>query len=297
MITLIAIHSISPHSLIIEEISAPSHHFKNRSSGGFWIDWVKKRAPGHTSWAMLEIDLHSNQVIECYSFSRGAWVQLSSQESLFSTLLQLPLKEISKEKRRRIGPPPGDGETDTRKIWEPPMVFEGKKKENVHFDAFEGVWPEDGSELAGKTISLFFDKEIHFPLPFWIQVEASHGTTQVRTIDAGRKFASPYLTFPRRVPEFVGSQKRTKEGFTITLKSPKYYREFELYAVDITYGKRLLCPIHFAHFEQKEDLLTINIEEEDLHNSLQKEHRYTWLLVPIGYSESYTESAKPFIWR
>lgn len=297
VVTLIAVRSIAPYSLIIEEISAPVQNLPNRSNPCFWTEWVKKRSPGHSSWAMIEIDMTNGKVIECYSFSRGTWMQLSSQENLFSTLLQLPLKEVSKEKRRRIGPPPLNGETDTRQIWEPPFVFEGKKKDNVHFDAFETTWPDDGSELAGKTVSLFFEKEFHFPLPFWVQVEAAHATAQIRTIDAGRNFTSPHRSFPRRVPEFIGSPKKTKIGLTINLKSPKYYREFELYAIDVTAGKRELCPISFSHVDQKEELLTIEVDDEALQSSLQKEHRYTWLLVPVGYSESYTESSKPFTWH
>lgn len=224
-------------------------------------------------------------------------MQLSSRDSLFSTLLQLPLKPIPEEKRRRIGPPPLSGEIDLRQVWEPPLVFEGKKKENARFNVFETVWPQDGSELAGKTISLFFDQENIFPLPFWIQMETPHATAQVRTIDAGRNFTSPHRTFPRRVPEFLGSPRRTKNGLIINLRSPKYYREFELYAIDLTTGKRDICPVQFTHIEQKEELLTIQVDNAELQNSLQKEHRYNWLLVPVGYSESYTESAKSFTWH
>lgn len=296
MITLIAVRASNPHTLLIEEISAPSQNFPKQFEPGFWTEWVKKRAPGHTSWAMIEIDLHTSQILECYSFSKGAWLQLSPIESLFSTLLQLSLEPISLDKRRKIGPPPLNGEADMRQLWEPNLIFEGKKKTTT-VEAFETEWPSDGSELAGKSLSLYFGKEGQYPFPLWIQVEAAGGTAQVRTIDMGRNFLSPHRNFPRRVPQFVGTPKRSKTGLTLHLKSPQYYRNFELYAVEITPNKREICPVTIAQIDRKEESLILQIEEEELQNTLKKDHRYTWLLVPIGYSESYTETSKDFVWR
>src|SRR3989344_4760563 len=178
--TILAIRSMTPRSLILEEITAP---LKKRPSS--WSEWVKAKAPGHSSWSMMEIDLQSGEVLECYSFSRSAWVQFAPSENLVASLLQLPLHSVDSKQRRRIGPPPGDGESDVRKIWHPPLVFEGKTLSKVTFDAFEAKWPADGSELAEKVITLYFDRELQFPLPYWIQVDLSHATSHVRAIDSG----------------------------------------------------------------------------------------------------------------
>ncbi|MBI3508322.1 MAG: hypothetical protein HY069_01615 [Chlamydiia bacterium] len=292
--TLVAIRSVSDQTLVIEEISIPSQNLTLPIS---WTDWVKKRAPGHTSWAVIEMDLTNGQVLECYSFSRSTWMQLSTEENLFSTLLSLPLQPINKDNRKRIGPPPINGENDYRKIWEPPLMLEGKKEEGSSLDAFEATWPTDGSEMGGKKVTLYFDHAHRFPFPFWISIDGSHTNAQVKTVDAGHNFTSCYRTFPRRVPEFLGSPKKTKTGLLFNLKSPRYYKEFELYAIDVTNEKHEITPVCFSHIEQKEEWLTIGVENEELENSLQKEHRYHWLLVPVGYSESYTETSKSFIWR
>src|SRR3990167_717501 len=104
MVTVLSIRSVTPESIVLEEISAPTHNLKQRPAS--WLDWIKARAPGHTSWAMVEIDRSSGEIIECYSFTRAAWIQMSSQESLLATLLNAPLKPVAEENRRRIGPHP-----------------------------------------------------------------------------------------------------------------------------------------------------------------------------------------------
>ncbi|MES2273968.1 MAG: hypothetical protein V4487_07230 [Chlamydiota bacterium] len=294
MITVVAIRSSNPNTLILEEISIPAENLKKRPTS--WAEWVKNKAPGHTSWSMIEIDLQNGQLLECYSFSRAAWINLTRQESLLSTLLTLKLKPIDTGKRRRIGPPPSSGELDIRKIWNPPLIFEGEKVENGDFDVFEANWPDDGTELSGKIVSLYFDREKRFPLPFWIQVDTTHATAALRTIDSGKNLPSTHRNLPRRVPEFVGSPQKTETGLRLSLKSPKYYREFELFAIDITEREKQIYPIAQFLTRQNEESLSLEIDREQLNLILEPDHRYKWLLVPVGHSESYTESSKPFTW-
>ncbi len=293
MVTVLAIRSMTP-SIIIEEISAPSQNLKKRPDS--WSDWIKAKAPGHTSWSMMEIDLKTGQLLECYSFSRSAWIQLSKQESLFATLLQLPLKPLSSEKRKRIGPPPNPGELDIRKIWNPPLIFEGRKMDNAQFDVYETDWPNDGTDLSGKTVTLYFDHEKRLPLPYWIQVDTSHATGNLRTIDAGKNLPSPHRSLPRRVPQFVGSPQKTENGLRLSLKSPKYYQEFELFAIDVTTRKKQIYPITHSLIRGDDEFLSLEINHDDLKQILEPDHRYTWLVVPTGHSESYTETHKPFVW-
>lgn len=294
IITVLSIRALSSDSVTFEEISIPSQTLKKHPSS--WAEWVKNKAPGHTSWAMTEIDLHSGQIIECYSFSRSSWIQLSSKESLFSTLLQLPLQLMDPQKQPRIGPPPPQGELDVRKIWAPPLYFEGKKKNNPHFDAYETNWPQDGTELSGKTVSLYFDQETKFPFPFWIQVEASYATVSIRAIDSGKNLPSPFAFLPKKAPQFLGHPKKTKDGLRFSIKSPKYYRDFELFAIDVTGKEKQICPISHFLIEEESEILTVEINNELLDRALEPDHRYTWLLVPKGHTQSYTETIKPFIW-
>ncbi len=293
-ITLLAIRSINPQTLILEEISIPSSSLKKKPDS--WAAWVKNHAPGHTSWSMIEIDLKDRQILECYSFSRSGWVSFTQQDSLIATLLQLPLKQIETDRRRKIGPPPQEGEADRRPVWNPPLIFSGEKLETALFDVFETIWPQDGTELSGKIVSLYFDRAKRSPLPYWIQVETSHLAASVRAIDSGKNLPSPFRTLPRRIPEFVGTPIKTKNGIRLSIKSPKYYKDFELFAVDVTTREKQIYPVSHSLISGEGELLTIDIDAEELNQVLQPDRKYTWLVVPAGHTESYTESHKPFTW-
>lgn len=295
MITILSIRSVTPSSIVIEEVSVPSQSMNKRPSS--WSEWIRAKAPGHTSWSIIELDRSTGEVLECYSFTRSSWIQISSQDSLLATLILLPLELVPLEKRRKIGPPPSSDELDTRKIWSPPVLFEGKKQEGIKFDVYKTIWPKDKSPLSGNTVILYFDREGKFPLPLWIQMETTHANFALRTIDTGKNFPSPFRKFPRRIPQFVGEPQKVKSGLRLTLKSPKYFRNFDLFAIDVTTRERELCPITYSLIDGNEEYLTLEISEEELNQTLQAEHRYTWLLVPSGHSDSYTETTKPFTWN
>ncbi len=294
MVTLLAIRSNHSGTLILEEISAPLSRLQPMPTS--WPEWIRAKAPGHTSWSMTEIDLAHGQVLECFSFSRSAWIQTAQNESLIATLLQLPLKKVSDEARKKIGPAPLSDEPDRRKVWHPPLMHEGKQREGARFDAFEAIWPKDGTELAGQEVLLYFDQGKHFPLPFWVEINTSHATVSLRTIDSGINIPVIHKSMPRRAPEFIGSALKTEKGLRLSIKSPKYYRQFELFAIDITTRDKQICPItHFASQETGE-YLTLDIDRDELQASLEPKHHYTWLLVPIGHTQSYAESQKSFVW-
>lgn len=294
MVSLIALRTKTAHSLILEEISIPSHAIKKRPSS--WIDWVRQGAKGHSSWSMLELDLETGQVLECYSFSKNAWIRLSSEESLLATLLNLPLRSLPEDERRKIGPPPMEGEADRRPIWQPPLIFEGKPVPHAEADAFTTVWPEDGSPMAGQNLVLFFDKTVKFPFPCWFQVDTAYASHVVSVLDAGKNLPSPHRTIPRRIPQFMGPPEKRKSGLIFFLKSPKYYRNFELFAIDITEREKGIFPLPHTRIHQEEEFYQIEVSQETLTSSLEKNHRYTWLLVPEGHTELYTEITQPMLW-
>jgi len=295
MISVLVIRAVTPHSIVLEEITAPVAALDPKPSS--WGEWIKKRAPGHTSWSMVEIDLQSHQLLECYSFSRNAWLQLSTQDSLIPTLLGLPLMPVAERNLRRIGPQPMDGEPDVRKVWKPSLVVNGQKIQDAEFAVFETLWPRDGSQMAGNKVSLYFDKSNRTPFPAWIQIETTHATGSLRILDAGSGLPALHRKLPRRVPEFVGTPQKTEHGMRLSLKSPKYYKSFDLFAIDVTTREKQLLPITHSLVIGDGETLLIEIEMEELQNMLTPEHRYTWLLVPSGHSESYTESTKSFLWK
>lgn len=295
MISLLAIRSLNPHSLVLEEIDAPVSALDPKPSS--WGEWIHQRAPGHSSWSMVEIDLDHHQLIECYSFTRCAWIQLSEHESLISTILGLPLEIVPTSDQRRIGPEPMNGEPDVRQIWQPPLFEEGKRLENIEFNVYRAEWPQDGSELAGNRVFLYFDKLNRMPFPAWIQMQTAHVAASLRIIDSGKNLPSLHRTLPRRVPEFIGVPQKSAEGLRLTIKSPKYFQSFELFAIDVTTCDKEILPIDHSLVLGEGEILHLDIEQSELQNTLQDQHRYNWLIVPSGHSEFYCESPKSFIWK
>lgn len=294
MTSLIAVRSNDENLLVLEEISVPSAHIsKQRLS---WGDWVIQRAPGHTSWSMIEIDLKSNQLIECYSFSRSGWINLSESECFISTLFNLDLAFVPEPERRRMGPEPLNGEPDLRPIWYPQLMINGESLAKPKFDVYSAHWPRDNSELSNHPVMIYFDHENRSPFPIWIQLNTAHVMAPIRTIDAGHELPSYYKSMPHRVPEFLDPTLQTPGGIQISLKSPRYYRQFDLYAVDWTKGKKEFLPISCS-LNMKEEVVRLEISRAELLNVLQPNHRYTWLIVPTGHCESYAESTSPFTWK
>jgi hypothetical protein len=185
--SLIRVHSLEPSKLVIEEISFP---YKALPSD--FQKWLKTEAPGHTSWSILEINIKTNSLEKFFSFTKNAYLSFSPDDSFLLKILNLGLTPISDEERKKIGPPPKEG-FDTRKIWNPPLFFEGKKEENPQFTAFKLLYPKDGSPLSGKKIELFFNKSNNsFPFPYWGQItDDSEAALKFRVIASGRNLFSP----------------------------------------------------------------------------------------------------------
>jgi hypothetical protein len=183
--SLLHIHHIDEHSVFIEEIATAS-------PPPSWKEWVSHKAPGHTSWVILELDLETGKAKRCYSFSKGAYIQVEA--SLLATLMQQPLLPVSWEQQRRIGPSPLPGEMDVRKIWKPSLVFEGKKVDAPQFEVFT-------TEVDGNKITLYFDQEKRVHLPYWVEAETPHMRFRFHSIESGCGLRSPYHAWGRKMPE------------------------------------------------------------------------------------------------
>lgn len=281
-VTLLAIRSFTPETLLIEEISGPSRTLKNTPS---WPKWVEGGAPGHTSWSLIEIDPQSGEPIDCFSFSKSAWIRLSKEESFLSTLLNLPLTPQPLSEQKRIGPPPLSDEPDRRQIWMPPK--------HAHCDIFQTTWPKDSSPLSGETILLYFSP--NSPLPCWILIETTHLAADIQVIDQGTSLPSFHSEQAlRRPPEFIGSPQSTETGLRLTLKCSRSDRDFDLFAVDTTTEKKEIYLIPHTLIRQK-DILFFEIDSSDLSKILTPGHAYRWLAVPAS-GTLYAELHEPFYW-
>lgn len=209
-LSLLFIRSLSPPTLILEEIALPVGQLDLKKM--HWQSWLDKRAPGHTSWTLYEIDLPSLKLTESFSVSKNGWLPLDAEGQLLARLLTLPLSPLPNEERRRLGPRLPDEEADHRALWTPPLIIEGKGSPKPDFDVLKALWPEDSTPLSQCTIELYFAKALPcFPFPFWIEVKSPHYALKVRTVDSGKDLCSP---FPGPMPH------RPSKEHTTSPKSP-----------------------------------------------------------------------------
>lgn len=177
--------------LTIEEIAIPES--KRQSQQMSWKEWVKQNAPGNTSWVMFEINTTNGEMTRYYSFSKNGWFEIPDTDNFLSKLLNLKFMKVPEKTRRLVGPKPISG-PDWRTAWQPSMIIDGEKIQNVHFDAWRTKWSKDGSDLSGKTIEVYLPQENQkYPayFPYWLQINGIIGKAKIRIIDSGANLKSP----------------------------------------------------------------------------------------------------------
>lgn len=185
--TLLNIVDKQNTTITIEEIAIPEQIRKSYKMP--WKQWALQGAPGNTSWVIYDIDLTNGKMARYYSFSKQGWFEIPEADNFLSKLLTLKLYKIPENERKMMGPKPTTG-PDWRKIWQPTLIFDGKKVDGVTFDAWRTVWPKDKSDLSGKTIDVYLPKSgENYPsyFPYWLQVSGVVGKAKVRIIDSGNK--------------------------------------------------------------------------------------------------------------
>lgn len=195
--TLFHIHTHTEHQLTIEEITVPNHQVDDTTN---WPNWIASGAPGHTGWVMYEITPQTGEILNFYSFTHKAWTELSEANSFISNLICLEFQKVREEDRKRVGPPPLPGSLDRRRLWTPPVYFEGSRVRNAPFSCWRTTWPADGTELAGKTIEAYLPDEGPYPnyFPYWIEVRGNIVRVSVRVKDTGKGICSPHKGIPIR---------------------------------------------------------------------------------------------------
>lgn len=282
---LLFIRSLTAETLLLEEVSVPKHLIDIRTTQ--WQQWLDKRAPGHTSWTLYEIERSSGALLECYSFSKKGWLYMSDAEQFLSKLLFLPLDEVHETERKKIGPAPASGEPDHRPLWNPPVIVGGKKMGKPEIEVLKTRWPKDDSLLSLCAIELYFSNH---PFPYWLEIKSPHYSFKMRTIDSGHHLTSPIPgAMPHRSPELLGSAIKTKSHWKLPIQTPSYYASLKLYARDVTDPSATVIPLQITTEAQ---CLLISVEE--LRSKLNPSHRYRWVLVPNAAPEIAIESEELF---
>jgi hypothetical protein len=180
--SVILIKNINKKELLLEEISTDKKQHN-------WKEWVQKGALNSTSWTICSIDVVSGKIIESYSFSKRAWLNMSNEENLFLKLLNIEMKPLKKNLWRKIGPPP-TGDLDTRPTWYPTLYMDGIITLNVSWEVYETIWPNDNTEFSNKTLNFYFVKDLLY-LPIWLQITTSYGMGILKAVDCGHNMISP----------------------------------------------------------------------------------------------------------
>lgn len=272
LLTLLSIHSRSNDKIIIEEISLPSHKRPKN-----FHTFVQSGAPKATSHLLYELDLSTGTFLECYSFTKGTFMV---PPALFKALLSLPLEKSPHPKR--IGTPPLPGAPDNRRLWSPPITFEGQTERPTDFSVFTTYWPDDNSEFAGCRITLYFIPQLPFPVHLEFEDGRTH-TFKLRTALSGKGISSAKVQMPRRYPSFIGGLIKQENSCALKLTSPSYYTTFSLESLDLASGETK--ELH-ANIDRVGNELTFTFSNNDLIPG----HSYTFLATPQDYPQYSAES-------
>jgi len=172
--TLLVIREKSADALQVEEITVPGQRYRSPT----WREWMAEGAPCCTAWVSYTIDIHSGEIRNFYSRLHGQTVPLTKQENLFTRLINLPFAPVPKYRQRKKG-----------SMWQPKMVVDGQRINNVNFSMFNTYWPNDGSELAGKLINIYLpDHSPFYPFyfPYWVEAAGMTGKAKMRVVDSGK---------------------------------------------------------------------------------------------------------------
>lgn len=271
LISALIIHDISKDMIVLEEISIPENKLDNKN----YKNWLENAALQNTSWTFYEININDNELIECFSLTKNAWLNFYENEFLFTKLFTL---ELTKENNN----------------WSPPKIFEGKK-ENIKLDHYITIWPNDSSIFSSKKIDIYFDSN-NFSFPYWINIQ-NEKKPIIRVVDSGKNLKLYKFTIPKRPIEFSGPLLLTKNGIQIKVKTPKYYSNFSLYALDITKHEKELISFGFNITYRNSEIMIIEIPLKELNSKLNNKGKYIWMMSTSEKNSFITETKSPFVWN
>lgn len=190
--TVLHVYEKDKNILTLEEVSLPAPRAK--MVVGSWRSWIQAGAPGHTSWIMYTVNLLNGSVEKCFSFSKNRWCDPSATENFLGKLLNLHLKLVPLNERKKVGISSGPPSQDRRRLWQPKLIVDGMVIPGVPFNAWRTRWPNDSSPISGKKIEVYVPAENSpYPayFPYWLQIHGTLGKAQLRVIDSGKGLISP----------------------------------------------------------------------------------------------------------
>ena len=143
-----------PPSLNTLFIAKAPLQLKEREQFPSWIEWMDRSAKGALETLVCPVKQLQKDSAELHTFFSLEWTRQSEAE------------------RKKRGAPPLSGEFDFRPLWHPKIVVDGISLQECISDAYETVWPDDGSELAQRALVSYFPRtEKAVPwFPYWIEL-------------------------------------------------------------------------------------------------------------------------------
>ena len=295
--SMLVVRDITEHSIELEEISIPANQINLKKTT--WRKWLENNAPGSSSWMLYQIDFVEEKLKESYSFSQNKWLYADDTDYLLAKLLTLPLIPVSKKERRRIGPPPTDGDEDRRAVWNPQMVREGSKVKKPNYEVYRGKWPKDNSQLSECNILFYFDSETSgFPFPYWLELNNGYISLKLRTIDSGATLKTPlaHVALPPHF-NFTGPVQSLEESLRLTLMSLNKNPKLELFARDLTDPEIPLQQVKYTVSDaQRAGIVHLDISKKVLSSRLISGHKYQWVLRSKYRPNMIVENRDSFTW-
>lgn len=185
--TFFLVESFENNQLVIQEVTAPLNCYKNVR--GRYMDWLTQGAIGHLTWLRYTIDMNKGEMTQVYSFKHNGWLSTEQAGQILSQMLNLSFSEKSPYSGRYMG--------DAALSFQPPCIYEGRIVKDVMLKPYFATWPKDGSELSGKSMTVYFlEGSTKYPscLPYWIEVKGMVGKAHLRVIDSGKGLVLPNVT-------------------------------------------------------------------------------------------------------
>lgn len=285
---LLILRAKEGNRIVLEEIDIPEYAVDLAKID--WKTWVLSKAPGHSSWGMLSLDLEKKELLEAYSVTKRCFLNLSKEEQFFLQLLSLPTTRLKDHERRKIGPPPLADEQDRRANWQPKIKFEGEIRKDPT-NVYRAFWPKDGSLLSNCSIDFFFDEKIpDFPFPIWIEVYTGHFKARLAVLEAGRGLISPVRDMPKRPPKILQVARKEDGTLVVKIECHEKFEAFDLFALQAS--GPLIPGISLPHEVQwsNDKVAILLISKEVAEKRLLPGHRYRLSIRPSGHPDSYFET-------
>ncbi len=243
--TCLSIFERSGDRIVLEEISLPLKK-QEIKLGKTPFETARKDA---FSWTLLEIDLNTLQLIECYDVLSKKFLSTESIDPFILKILRLDFNKMSLSERRKVGVKSESESLDHRPLWNPSFAFGGKEMKGRLCDAYKSNWPDDKTLLSSKQIEVYFDKELSkLPFPVWMQIVDDSFSFKIQTLDVGHHFNSPVKSRPKQSPYFEGSVKIENEKLYTKLFSTYPLKAHQFFLCNIATFE--IIPLPVDHFER-----------------------------------------------